>query len=207
VRGSCSAPKIQVQTPFSQPQKPPADADELAALGDADGLLVAALPAALLLEADADGDADALGDFAVPAFTDGVLLALAFGVGVADFVAEDEPPAAGVVVAPQIAVANGSAVEEPAAFAGAARASVPATATAASGTETAAIARRVDGLERTFSVLRVLVGTGVLHFRKVARGGFGGFVLGLFAGLRRDDARAALAARRRLPARLRYPGG
>jgi len=205
--GSCSAPKIQVQTPFSQPQKPPADADELVALGDADGLLVHVGPGLAAWSRRTRTGTPRRWRLAVPAFVDGELLRRPSGSLWRTAWAEDEPLSDDVVVAPQTAVANGSAVEEPAALAGVARASVPRPPRRRAGTETAAFARRVDALERTCSVLRVLVGTGLLHFRKVARRGFGGFVLELFVRCRLGDLERPLAARRRLPARPWDPGG
>lgn len=128
------------------------------------------LPAAALVDAEADGDEDGGSDLPAPAFADVVLplgLALACGVAVAecDVVAEAEGlalPVVGVDV-PQI-VGNGNVGEPPAAIAGVARASAPATATKAIGAPTATRTRR-DGP----SALRAFggSGTGDLHFRKV----------------------------------------
>ena len=160
---------------MSQPQKPPDDEDDCDALGDGVGVTgvvglagTPLLPAAALFDAEA-GAEDGGPDFpAVPPCGALLGLALACGVAVAERDADAEAeglalPVVGVAV-PQTAVGKGSGFELPAALAGVARASAPATATSATGAPTAATAR-FDGP----SGLRAFSGTGVLHFRKVGR--------------------------------------
>ena len=162
--GSCAEPKIHVQTPFSQPQKPPDDEDDCDALGEGVGVGgggggagLPVPPVAALFDAEAEADAAAAGGADAPAARPvgalvgdavaplGLGLALACGVAVAerDAVVEGDALALAVVgiAVPQTAVGNGSGFAPSAALAGVARVSAPATATRATGAPIEATAR------------------------------------------------------------------
>jgi hypothetical protein len=138
--GICSAPNIQVHTPFSQPQNPPLDAVDVSL-----GLAVAVAVAVELPEAEAEGevlDGDATW-FSIWGAAE--VLVLFFGVALAErlalLVADADAEALDEVDAPQTVVGYGRGAGL-AACAGAANVRAPTTPAVTVGIATATTARR-----------------------------------------------------------------